>query len=80
MTTPAFEPRQGIKVDQELKKQLEASRIATQSSDGPDVAGQRYYNGYTRCPYCGNVGWTNGLNTRFYINVSCGRCGSLFIA
>jgi hypothetical protein len=78
-STPKMEPRKGIKVDQELKKQLEDSRVAVQT-DSPEVAGQYYYNGYTTCPYCGNTGWTNGLNTNFYITVRCGRCGSLFMA
>lgn len=75
------QPRQGVKVDQSLTKDLDSSKIASQQAE-PDeeVSGQYYYNGWTQCPYCGNVGWTNGLNTNFYITVVCGRCGSLFLA
>lgn len=74
-------PRMGVEVDQGLLATLDKSRIpVTQKFEAEEVSGQAGYNGYTQCPYCGNIGWTNGLDTNFYISVQCGNCLRLFSA
>lgn len=75
------EPRKGIKIDQSVRESLESRRIpVAKDVVEEEVSGQEYYDNYTECPYCFNVGWTTGLNSDFYITVQCASCGSLFMA
>ena len=75
-------PRQGHKLEASVVERMDPKRIAvTQDKEQEsEVAGQYRYNGWTSCPWCGNVGWTNGLSSDYYITVRCGRCGSYFSA
>ena len=76
------EVKLGRKIDQPAPGTLDLSKCGLLLSMPPQdqVEGQWYYNALTTCPYCGNTGWTSGLNTEFYINVICGRCGRVFEA
>jgi hypothetical protein len=54
------------------------------SASGPqkEVEGQRRYDDWTRCPYCSDVGWVEGLSTWRRILVRCcnSACLRLFWA
>lgn len=74
-----MEVKRGGKIDDQAaaKASKELGILTTLTQDG-DVEGQYAYNGMTQCPYCGNVGFTTGLNTDYYITAICGRCGRAF--
>ena len=76
-----LEVKRGTKIDDQAaaKASKELAILTTLVPDG-DVEGQYYTNAMTQCPYCGNVGWTRGLNTDFYSTVICGFCGRAFRA
>lgn len=77
----AARPRKGLKIDQSAKAGLDAKRLpVTKAITEDEVSGQNYYESYTECPYCFNVGWTSNLNTDFYVAVQCGGCGQMFMA
>jgi hypothetical protein len=74
----------GTKITHEELMKTELSKLAIMTTSPPpsdSVEGQEYrYSAYTRCPWCGHVGWTNGLDSDVYINVICGACGQPFRA
>ena len=73
--------KRGTKIDDQVAAKSEGSLgILLSQPPSESVEGQYSYGGMTQCPYCGNVGWTNGLSSDFYINVICGRCGLAFRA
>jgi len=74
-------PRQGFKLEASVVERMDPKKIpVTQDEEKSEVSGQYRYNGWTQCPWCGHVGWTNGLSTDYYISVRCGRCGGYFSA
>jgi hypothetical protein len=65
--------------DQEAAKSGKLGILLT-LAPGDSVEGQFWHGGTTQCPYCGNIGFTAALNTDFWVNVVCGRCGMVFSA
>jgi hypothetical protein len=78
------EVKRGTKIEDQEAAKAEGSLGILLSQPPAETAGavegQYRYGGMTQCPYCGNVGYTSGLSTNFYINVVCGRCGMAFRA
>ena len=78
-----IEIKTGTKIDREELLKTDVSSLAvmlTQPPSSDAVEGQERYGGYTRCPWCGNIGWTYGLSTNTYRTVICGACGQPFRA
>jgi hypothetical protein len=76
-----IEVKRGTKIDdQAAAKASGPLGILTSMQPSDSVEGQYRYGGMTQCPYCGNVGWTSGLSSEYYITVVCGRCGMAFQA
>ena len=76
-----IEVKRGMKIEDQAAAKAEGSLgILLSQPPSETVEGQYRYGGMTQCPYCGNVGYTSGLSTDFYINVICGRCGLAFRA
>jgi hypothetical protein len=77
------EIKTGTKMDREELLKTDISKLAVMITSPPKsdaVEGQYRYQGYTRCPWCGHVGWTYGLSSDFYVSVVCGACGEPFRA
>jgi hypothetical protein len=77
------EIKTGIKMDKEELLKTDIRQLAimiTSPPTGDSVEGQYRYSNYTRCPWCGHIGWTNGLDSNFYVTVVCGACGQPFHA
>jgi hypothetical protein len=78
-----IEIKTGKKIDRDELLKTDISHLAvmiTRPRQSEQVEGQYLYNAMTRCPWCGNVGWTYGLSTDFYTTVICGACGQPFQA
>jgi hypothetical protein len=77
------EIKTGTKIDKEELLKTDIRHLAVMVSTPPNadaVEGQYRYAGYTRCPWCGHVGWTVGLDSEYYQTVICGACGQPFRA
>ncbi len=77
------EIKRGTKIEADELGSIDHSKIAIMTTMPPpsdDVQGQWRYDGYTQCPWCGNVGFTRGLQTQYYVAVYCGACGRPFRA
>ena len=75
------EIRSGTRIDREelLKTPIDQLAVMITSPPSSDaVEGQHRYDAYTRCPWCGHVGWTNSLNSDTYMTIVCGACGQPF--
>ncbi len=73
----------GTKIDREELLSTPMSKLAIMITSPPTsdaVEGQYRYEAYTRCPWCGHVGWTYGLSSEVYMTVVCGACGMPFRA
>jgi len=76
-----IEVKRGTKIeDQDGAKAEGKFGILLSQPPSDAVEGQYRYGGMTQCPYCGNVGYTTGMSTNFYVTVVCGRCGMAFRA
>jgi hypothetical protein len=78
-----IEVKRGTKIDDQEAAKASGPLgilISQPPAEGESVEGQYRYGGMTQCPYCGNVGYTRGLSTEYYITVVCGRCGMAFRA
>jgi hypothetical protein len=77
-----LEIKRGTKLEaDEAQAAISGGKFALLISKQPaadEVEGQYRYAGYTQCPWCGNVGWTRGLDSDFYETVVCGSCGRAF--
>lgn len=77
------EIKTGAKIDKEELFGTDIRKLAVMVTSPPKseaVEGQERYAAYTRCPWCGHVGWTVGLDTDYYVTVICGACGNPFRA
>lgn len=74
--------RVGRKMTDEDMKKVDLAKAPVEGAAPPtsEVEGQDWYNGWTVCPHCGNVGYTRGLNTDFEVALRCGRWGHGFWA
>jgi len=78
-----IEVRTGTKIDKEELLKTDIKQLAVMVTSPPQnesVEGQYRYSAYTRCPWCGHVGFTMGLDSDFYVTVVCGACGQPFRA
>jgi hypothetical protein len=78
--TDKIEVKLGQKIEQPAPGTLDLSKTGLLISMPPKDQVEGQYTALTTCPYCGNTGWTSGLDTDYYINVVCGRCGLVFRA
>jgi hypothetical protein len=82
--TEKLEVKRGTKLEaDEAQPAISTGKFALLMSKPPadeEVEGQYYYGGWTQCPWCGNVGWTRGLDSNFYETIVCGSCGRAFRA
>jgi hypothetical protein len=72
----------GTKIQPEEEKKLDRSKMGVLIAGPPpdvDVEAQATYWGYTRCPWCGNVG-RSLISTTTYLYYTCGWCGRPFRA
>jgi hypothetical protein len=77
------EIKTGTKIDREEMLKTPIGQLAVMITSPPTsdaVEGQYRYDGYTRCPWCGHIGWTYGLSSNVYMAVVCGACGMPFRA
>jgi hypothetical protein len=82
MATESVKVMVGTKIEEKDAKKLDATKMALSISGTPpasEVEGQALYVGYTRCPWCGNVG-RSVIDTSTYNWYRCGSCGGAFKA
>lgn len=73
---------EGVKIEESEAATLDPTKMGIAMAGDPpetEVEGQVRYLGYTRCPWCGNVG-RSILDTNRYLWFRCGRCGGAFKA
>jgi hypothetical protein len=78
-----IEIKTGTKIDKEELFNTDIRKLAVMVTSPPQaegVVGQARYDAYTRCPWCGHIGFTVGLDTDYYVSVICGACGMPFRA
>jgi hypothetical protein len=80
----SFKVDSGRKLTSTEEAAADPSTARRMSATGPqkEVEGQVRYDDWTRCPYCGDVGWVEGLSTWRRVLVLCcnKECGRMFWA
>jgi predicted RNA-binding Zn-ribbon protein involved in translation (DUF1610 family) len=71
--------REGKKISADEAKGLDRSKMGVMLTGGVEVEGQDIYAGYTKCPWCGNIG-RSIIDTDAYHWYTCGACGRAFRA
>ena len=76
------EVKEGTKIEADEAEGLDPKEMGVMiagTPPEPEVEGQAVVWGYTRCPWCGNVG-RSVVDTRRYRYYTCGFCGRMFRA
>ena len=82
MESESIKVQVGTKIEEVDAKKLDPAEMGLAVASTPVVAeveGQELYVGWTRCPWCGNVG-RSIISDRHYKWYRCGACGGAFKA
>jgi hypothetical protein len=80
MAAPKVQAREGIKLDKGTAGKLDKKRFLKTSKEEGQVTGQYRYAAWVRCPYCGELGHADFLDTNIYVTVWCWSCHEAFLA